>query len=169
MTATLGGPDAFVVLAGGIDPADGYDMLGRAPQPPPGMREGSAAELERLRVEVAWPAMGAEILEGTIPGETGILDGAVSFTKGCYPGQELVERMDSRGAGAPRGLVPVSVAAGSAPGDAVVVDGVEIGVLTSVAGEVAIASVKRSTPDEQIPGLRNPGRSEYGRTADDPE
>ena len=41
--------------------------------------------------------MGAEIVPGeTIPAETGLTDVAVSFTKGCYPGQELVERMDSR-------------------------------------------------------------------------
>ena len=42
--------------------------------------------------------MGAEIEPGeTIPGETGVVAVAVDFRKGCYPGQELVERMDSRG------------------------------------------------------------------------
>ena len=49
--------------------------------------------------------MGAEILPGeTIPAETGLAETAISFTKGCYPGQELVERMDSRGSTAPRHL-----------------------------------------------------------------
>ena len=162
------GPVAYVVVAGGIDPADGYDLLGPAPEPPPGIAEGSAADLERWRISEGWPAMGAEINDETIPGETGILDRAVSFTKGCYPGQELVERMDSRGAGAPRRLVPLSVADGAAAGDPVVVDGAEAGVLTSVAGDVAIASVKRSVPDERIPGLRAPRGSEYGHGADDP-
>ena len=49
--------------------------------------------------------MGFEIVPGeTIPAVTGVVTVAVSFTKGCYPGQELVERMDSRGADAPRSL-----------------------------------------------------------------
>jgi folate-binding protein YgfZ len=159
---------AFVVVAGGAGPHDGYDLLGPAPQPPPALPEGSADDLERWRVEAAWPAMGGEIGAETIPGETGILDRAVSFTKGCYPGQELVERMDSRGAGAPRRLVPVSVPAGAAAGDPVVVDGADVGVLTSVSGDVAIASVKRSVPDERVPGLRRARGSEYRRGADDP-
>ena len=43
-----------------------------------------------------WTAMGREITEQTIPAELGsLLDVAASFTKGCYPGQELVERMHS--------------------------------------------------------------------------
>ena len=68
-------------------------------------REGTLDELERLRIEDGWPAMGAEIVPGeTIPAETGVVPVAVDFKKGCYPGQELVERMDSRGASAPRRL-----------------------------------------------------------------
>ena len=55
--------------------------------------------------------MGAEITPGdTIPAETGVTGVAVSFTKGCYPGQELVERMDSRAATAPRLLRTLSTA-----------------------------------------------------------
>ena len=54
------------------------------------------------RIDAVWPAMGSEIAPGeTIPAETGITEVAVSFTKGCYPGQELVERMDSRAARRP--------------------------------------------------------------------
>jgi len=159
---------SFVVVAGGIDPADGYDLIGPAPEPPSGPAEGSASDAERWRVEAAWPAMGAEIHDTTIPVETGILDHAVSFTKGCYPGQELVERMDSRRAGAPRRLVPVTVAPGAAARDPVVVDGAEVGVLTSVAGDVAIASVQRSVPDERIPCLRTLPGQEYRRETDDP-
>jgi folate-binding protein YgfZ len=86
--------------------------------------------------------MGAEITEATLPAELGLNDVAVSFTKGCYPGQELVERMDSRGASAPRSLQRIP-AAGHRVGDALVVDGVEIGRVTSVAGDWALALVKR--------------------------
>ena len=57
---------------------------------------------EDARIAAGWPRMGAEIVPGeTIPAVTGVTGVAVNFTKGCYPGQELVERMDSRGAEAP--------------------------------------------------------------------
>ena len=105
----------------------------------PSHRRGGA-RTEAARIEAGWPAMGSEIVPGeTIPGETGITDVAVDFRKGCYPGQELVERMDSRGASAPRRLRVLDVADGAAPGDPVVVDGAEVGRLTSVAGTRAIA------------------------------
>ena len=68
-------------------------------------------------IEAGWPAMGSEIVPGeTIPAETGITDAAVDFKKGCYPGQELVERMDSRGADAPRRLRILDVADGAEAG-----------------------------------------------------
>ena len=103
---------------------------------------------EQARVAAGWPRMGAEIVPGeTIPATTGVVPVAVSFTKGCYPGQELVERMESRGAEAPRSLRVID-AAGKAPGDPVVVDGAEVGVVTSVApaGDLALAYIKRATP-----------------------
>lgn len=107
---------------------------------------GSAAQLEAARVEACWPAMGAEIEPGeTVPAETGVVAEAVSFTKGCYPGQELVERMDSRGARAPFRLETVDVAPGAVPGDDWSVDGEVAGRLTSVADRRAIARVRRST------------------------
>ena len=62
---------------------------------------GRSPTRPRTRIEAGWPAMGAEIVPGeTIPAETGVCRVAVDFKKGCYPGQELVERMDSRGADA---------------------------------------------------------------------
>jgi folate-binding protein YgfZ len=57
--------------------------------------------IDHFRVDAGWPRMGVDIREGDIPATTNILSLAVSFTKGCYPGQELVERMDSRGTTAP--------------------------------------------------------------------
>lgn len=54
--------------------------------------------LEALRVAFGMPAMGTEIKEDTIPNETDLVDLTVSFSKGCYRGQELVERIHSRGA-----------------------------------------------------------------------
>ena len=59
----------------------------------------SAAEFEALRMAFGLPAMGTEIHPGDIPNETGVVERAASFTKGCYRGQELVERIDSRTGG----------------------------------------------------------------------
>lgn len=57
----------------------------------------SADAAERWRVLCGIPRHGAELTESTIPSETGLLSVAVAFGKGCYTGQELVERIDSRG------------------------------------------------------------------------
>ena len=59
----------------------------------------SAHEFEALRMAYGLPAMGTEIQPGDIPNETGLVERAASFTKGCYRGQELVERIDSRTGG----------------------------------------------------------------------
>ena len=105
--------------------------------------EDEMATLEEFRVRARWPRHGAEIVSGeTLPAATGVVPVSVSFTKGCYPGQELVERMDSRGATSPYVLCSVP-AAGRSPGDPYVVDGVEVGTVTSVAGNAALAYVKR--------------------------
>ena len=112
------------------------------------VRLGTPADLLAARIEACWPAMGSEIVAGeTIPAETGIVGVAVSFTKGCYPGQELVERMDSRGSRAPWHLVTVDVADGTRVGDAVHAAGAAIGSVTSVSGTRAIARVRRAALD----------------------
>lgn len=124
---------------------DGVDLLGESPVAPEGSEHGDAARLLVARIEAGWPQMGIEIEPGdSIPAETGVIPVAVSFTKGCYPGQELVERMDSRGAAAPRLLQVVSVPAGTAAGEPYVLRGEEVGTVTSVSGDRALAYVKRS-------------------------
>lgn len=110
-------------------------------------RRAEIGEIEQLRVSSGWPAMGTEIRPGeTIPAATGIVQRVASFTKGCYPGQELVERMDSRGSTAPQSLRVVSLdELGSlGPGDVITVNGADVGRVTSVAGGVALAYVSRS-------------------------
>jgi folate-binding protein YgfZ len=104
------------------------------------------ASAERARIEAGWPRMGAEIVPGeTIPVETGLNDVAVNFKKGCYPGQELVERMESRAAKAPRSLRRLDVVEGAAPGDPIVdADGNVVGTVTSVSGTRALGYVKRN-------------------------
>jgi len=145
------GPDAATITAtpGSIAVAawwgDGtaVDLLGPDPQPPSEIAAGSLADLEAARVAAGWPRHGAEILDTSLPAELGVIPVAVSFTKGCYPGQELVERMDSRGAKAPRQLRRLEVDAATVVGDPVIVEGAEVGRITSVAGTRAIALVKR--------------------------
>ena len=83
--------------------ATGHDVLTSPGSAPPHQNEAaepvSAAEFEALRMAFGLPAMGTEIQPGDIPNETGVVERAASFTKGCYRGQELVERIDSRTGG----------------------------------------------------------------------
>lgn len=75
----------------------GYDLFGADVTVPDGARVCSAAAFEVERIAAGVPVMGAELDERTIPAESGLVERAVSFTKGCYTGQELVARIDSRG------------------------------------------------------------------------
>ena len=129
----------------------GYDLLGPTVDAGAvGVAVVDAATYERARIEAGWPAMGHELDADTIPGSTGVLAAAVSFSKGCYPGQELVERIDSRGGNVPRHLRLLRTAHGEmAVGAAVAVDGREVGRITSSAGDVALAYVGRSV---DVPG-----------------
>ena len=128
----------------------GVDVLGPAPVPPPPARLCGVEAWDVLRIAAGIPAMGAELTERTIPAEAGIVDRSVSFTKGCYTGQELVARIDSRGGNVPRRLRGVVIDGDDLPpvGASLVVDGKEAGTLTSVAAAgrpsvVALAYVRR--------------------------
>jgi len=59
--------------------------------------------------------LGRELDQGTIPAESGLVDRTVSFTKGCYTGQELVARIDSRGNRVARRLCGLVLPAGVDP------------------------------------------------------
>lgn len=73
---------------------------------------------EAVRIEAGMPVAGRDEVEGAIPAETGLVERTVSFTKGCYTGQELVARLDARGSKVARRLcgVVVDPAAGDAAG-----------------------------------------------------
>jgi tRNA-modifying protein YgfZ len=96
-----------------------------------------------------FPVWGAELDEATIPNATGLVAHAASFTKGCYTGQELVERIDSRGGNVPRRLVGVDFPERPEVGE-LTVDGKVVGATTRVAsnpsssGAVALAYVSRA-------------------------
>jgi tRNA-modifying protein YgfZ len=57
----------------------------------------SADDLEQMRVEAGTPAWGKEIDDRVLPAEAGLTERAVSFSKGCYPGQEPIARLQYRG------------------------------------------------------------------------
>ncbi len=170
-----GAPGAAATAAGAFEWAvpfewgglAGYDLFGPIVDMPLGATPVDAAAYEAVRVEAGFPRHGDELDERTIPAEAGLVEASVSFTKGCYTGQELVARIDSRGSNVPRrlrGLLlsgpaeagarlvdlatigePVAPAAPEAPGSA----GKEVGRLTSVArsprlGWVALGYVGRS-------------------------
>lgn len=157
----------------------GVDLLGESVVVPPGARLCSLDALTALRVEAGVPAMGAELGERTIPAEAGLVEGSVSFTKGCYTGQELVARIDARGNRVPRRLRGVVVrrraqgSAGPLPPDAPLppvgselTDGERVvGALTSVAVSpglgaiVALAYVRREVEPPAELTLRWEARS----------
>lgn len=62
-----------------------------------GLPRAGELAVTAVRVESGEPVMGRDVDEKTIPQETGLVPEAVSFTKGCYLGQELVARIDTRG------------------------------------------------------------------------
>ena len=85
-----------------------------------------------VRIKAGIPEMGKEIDTSTIPASLGIADFSVSFTKGCYTGQELVARMDSRKGGTPYRLVKISGTSGITASQGVLLNnGEEIGTITS--------------------------------------
>lgn len=110
-----------------------------------GWEDGAAAAYEILRVEAGSPAFGSEITEDSIPLEVGLRE-AVSFSKGCYIGQEIIARMESRARLAKR-LIGVRLE-GPAEVEAPLRQGNRtVGTLTSVVesprlGWIALASVK---------------------------
>jgi len=86
-----------------------------------------------LRIINFIPKMRNELHAKVIPAETGLVEMSVSFTKGCYTGQELVARVDSRGNKVPKNLMLIVCHGGMSIGDDVEVDGVSTGQLCSVA------------------------------------
>jgi folate-binding protein YgfZ len=144
LTAAWPGVEAIDLLSGGELALAGVPLVA-----------GSA--LDALRIECGVPAMGAELTEATIPAEAGqwVIDASVSFTKGCFTGQELVARIDSRGGNVPRPLRglrvdgdPVPVGAELVP-DAGDPDASPVGTVTSsirtpALGSIALVAVGRA-------------------------
>lgn len=170
------GPDASGVaapagaeLVGAVDwrGLPGLDLLGPGVVVPDGVGAVGPEAWTSVRVEQGWPEMGRELDDTVIPAEAGqwLVDRSVSFTKGCYTGQELVARVDSRGGNTPRQLRGVVLGTNVLPPDGaeVVADDTVRGTLTSV-GEsldlrapVALSLVHRSVEPGAEVTVRWPG------------
>jgi len=124
--------------------ADAIDVIGEFSTLPVVGEETEPGHIDVLRVESRWPRVGIDILVGDIPATAGVTSIAVSFTKGCYPGQELVERMDSRGASAPV-VLRVIPREGVGVGMRIEDDGKFLGTVTSVGNTVALARLDRTS------------------------
>jgi tRNA-modifying protein YgfZ len=109
--------------------------------------------LEAMRIEAGTPRFGKEIDERVLPAEAGLVERAVSLTKGCYPGQEPIARLHYRGH-ANRGLRVLAVEGEELPGpDAELSLGEKVvGRVTSAArsngGIVALAYVRADVPPD---------------------
>lgn len=146
-------PRGALGLAAGWPGVDGVDLLSAGELALAGVPLVDPAALEALRIECGVPAMGAELTEATIPAEAGqwLIAASVSFSKGCYTGQELVARIDSRGGNVPHPVRGVLVSGEQPPAGAkVTVDGGAVGTVTSSGrsaqlGSIALAVVGRAT------------------------
>ena len=106
-------------------------------------------ELEVLRIRAGTAAWGAEVDDRVLPAEAGLVERAVDFAKGCYPGQEPIARLHYRGH-ANRGLRVLSLRELPEVETEIVYAGKSVGRITSAAtapdGVVALAYVRREVP-----------------------
>lgn len=140
---------AFVAVRerGGDDPPADHLVAADEPLPPVAVPVVGDAEWEALRIGRGEPRQPLDVDETTIAQEAFLERDAVSFTKGCFLGQELVCRIDTRGH-VNRYLRGVRSEAPLARGDVLLVGDREVGVVTSAAvhrdlGPVALANVRR--------------------------
>jgi folate-binding protein YgfZ len=111
-----------------------------------------AGELERRRIEAGVPRWGRELDDRVLPAEAGLDATHISFTKGCYPGQEPVARLHYRGK-ANRGLRVLELPEVPAYDAELVHEGKVVGRVTSAARRpdgsvVGLAYVRAEVPDD---------------------
>jgi folate-binding protein YgfZ len=117
-----------------------------------GIERVSEEAAECVRIEAGRPRHGIDFAAETIPQEAGLNDRAVSFTKGCYVGQETVARLHYKGK-PNRHLRGLKLSEPGQTGDAVVLGDRQVALLGSTAvspvhGPIALALVRR----EAAPG-----------------
>jgi folate-binding protein YgfZ len=132
----LGAP-GFVIY---VEPARKPD-LERALQAQ-GAASADRDTLEIARIESGYPAFGVDMTEDTIPLEAGIEGRAISLTKGCYVGQEVIIRVLHRGQGrVAKKLVGIRADAEIRAGAKIYSDAREIGLVTSAAQSPRLGAI----------------------------
>jgi len=103
-------------------------------------------EYDRWRIETGVPRWGREIDESILPAEAGLTETHVSFTKGCYPGQEPIARLHYRGK-VNRRLRTLELD-GEPTSEELVLGGKVVGRITSRAGNRALGYVRVNVPED---------------------
>jgi tRNA-modifying protein YgfZ len=134
---------------GGVPNADygvpAAEVLDADPPPLPALTE---EELEALRIEAGKPRFGKEIDDSILPAEAGLDQTHISFTKGCFPGQEPVARLHYRGH--PNRRLRVLEAEDARPGAELVWEGKVVGRVTSAVSGLALGYVRDEVPDDAL-------------------
>jgi folate-binding protein YgfZ len=104
-------------------------------------------ELERRRIGAGTPRYGAEIDDRVLPAEAGLDERAISFSKGCFPGQEPVARQHYRGK-VNRRLRVLELDGAALPETPVLFGEKEVGRVTSSVPGVALAYVRVEVPED---------------------
>jgi folate-binding protein YgfZ len=103
-------------------------------------------ELERLRIQAGTPVWGHELDETILPAEAGLDHTHVSFTKGCYPGQEPIARLRFRGH--PNRRLRVLEVGRASIGEEIVLEGKSVGRVTSAVPGLALGYVRREVEED---------------------
>ena len=103
-------------------------------------------ELERWRIESGIPRWGREIDDRILPAEAGLDETHISFSKGCYPGQEPIARQRYRGK-VNRKLRVLDVDGDAEQGDELLLNGKKVGRITSTVPGLALAYVRVEVPN----------------------
>jgi tRNA-modifying protein YgfZ len=104
-------------------------------------------ELERWRIEAGIPRWGREIDDRILPAEAGLDDTHISFTKGCYPGQEPIARQRHRGK-VNRKLRVLELEGDAPSGTELLYEGKTVGRITSSVPGLALAFVRVEVPED---------------------
>ena len=113
----------------------------------PDAEEVEEPEYERWRIEAGIPRWGHEIDDRVLPAEAGLTETHVSFSKGCYPGQEPIARQHHRGK-LNRRLRVLDVDGTAEPGAEIVYAGKAVGRITSAVSGIALGYVRVEVPDD---------------------
>jgi folate-binding protein YgfZ len=104
-------------------------------------------EFERWRIQAGVPRWGREIDESILPAEAGLDETHISFTKGCYPGQEPIARQRYRGK-VNRRLRVLDIDADVEPGDELLYGDKKVGRITSAMPGIALGFVRTEVPEQ---------------------